>query len=73
MGLELDPGQYLTERLRAVQPELFDETLERERKRAFVRGILLGLGLATTAFLGLGLAGFLLAPAVADHWLFGAG
>jgi hypothetical protein len=43
---QIDAGVYLTERLRAAQPEYFDQELERGKRKAGLLGFLLG-GVAT--------------------------
>jgi len=49
----LDSGVYLTERLRAAQPEYFDQELERSTRRARRVGFVLG-GSVTVAVGALG-------------------
>lgn len=68
---QVDAGTYLTERLRAAQPEYFDVELERGKKKAGVVGFVWG-GLVTLLVSTVTVVSFLvLAPEAVESLLFG--
>ena len=68
---QVDAGRYLTERLRAAQPEYFDLELERGKKKAGAVGFVWG-GVVTLFVSSVTVASFLvLAPEAIESLLFG--
>jgi len=68
---QLDTGVYLTERLRAAQPEYFDQELQRSTRKARLVGFVFG-GLVTAVLGVVGVVSFLVfAPGFAEAVLAG--
>jgi hypothetical protein len=63
---QIDAGEYLTERLRASQPEPFERELELRRRRSHRKGFLLGFVVAVASCATAVVALIVLAPEAAE-------
>lgn len=69
---QLDAGTYLTERLRATQPEYFDQELARGKRAAKRVGFLLGGLVAVVGSAVVVFSFVVVAPETAEAFFFGS-